>query len=78
MATSNLANAIGAHLDSELVSCRLKTISDDAFIDRADIVQYIDVPPTQAVYEILRSCLQELIRTKFVETLVKTLRFVIE
>ncbi|EIM88236.1 thyroid receptor-interacting protein 13 [Stereum hirsutum FP-91666 SS1] len=34
---------------------------DTAFVDRADIVQYIDLPPREAVYEILRSCLLELI-----------------
>ncbi|KAA1466152.1 P-loop containing nucleoside triphosphate hydrolase protein [Dentipellis sp. KUC8613] len=34
---------------------------DSAFVDRADIVQYIDLPPREAIYEILRSCLVELI-----------------
>ncbi|KAG7097203.1 hypothetical protein E1B28_004574 [Marasmius oreades] len=33
---------------------------DGAFVDRADIVQYIDLPPREAVYEILRSCLVEM------------------
>ncbi|KAF5393981.1 hypothetical protein D9757_000204 [Collybiopsis confluens] len=32
---------------------------DTAFVDRADIVQYIDLPPRDAVYEILRTCLSE-------------------
>ncbi|TFK27087.1 AAA-domain-containing protein [Coprinopsis marcescibilis] len=32
---------------------------DTAFMDRADIVQYIDLPPKEAVYEILRSCIAE-------------------
>ena len=35
--------------------------SDSAFVDRADIVQYIDLPPPEAIYLILRSCLLELI-----------------
>ncbi|KAH7923601.1 hypothetical protein BV22DRAFT_995785, partial [Leucogyrophana mollusca] len=30
---------------------------DSAFVDRADIVQYIDIPSLEAVYEILRSAL---------------------
>lgn len=34
---------------------------DTAFVDRADIVQYIDLPPPEAIYVILRSCLLELI-----------------
>ncbi|KAF9263702.1 AAA-domain-containing protein [Marasmius fiardii PR-910] len=34
---------------------------DSAFVDRADIVQYIDLPPREAVYEILRSCFVEMI-----------------
>lgn len=35
---------------------------DTAFIDRADIKQYVGLPPPQAVYWILESCLRELIR----------------
>ncbi|KAI9448287.1 thyroid receptor-interacting protein 13 [Lactarius indigo] len=34
---------------------------DSAFVDRADIVQYIDLPPPEAIYVILRSCLIELV-----------------
>ncbi|KDQ64782.1 hypothetical protein JAAARDRAFT_43696 [Jaapia argillacea MUCL 33604] len=34
---------------------------DSAFVDRADIIQYIDLPPPEAVYQILRSCLVELV-----------------
>ncbi|KAG6837919.1 hypothetical protein H0H93_008313 [Arthromyces matolae] len=33
---------------------------DSAFIDRADIVQYIDLPSREAIYEILRTCLCEM------------------
>ncbi|KAI0030229.1 P-loop containing nucleoside triphosphate hydrolase protein [Vararia minispora EC-137] len=53
VSTSNLAKAIGSH------SSRLQA-GYSAFVDRADIVQYIDLPPREAIYEILRSCLQEL------------------
>jgi pachytene checkpoint protein 2 len=35
--------------------------SDSAFVDRADIVQFIDLPPREAVYEILRGALCEFI-----------------
>lgn len=34
---------------------------DTAFVDRADIVQYVDLPSREAIYEILRSCLCEII-----------------
>ncbi|KAF8631248.1 hypothetical protein AX15_002575 [Amanita polypyramis BW_CC] len=34
---------------------------DSAFVDRADIVQYVDLPPREAIYEILRTCLCEMI-----------------
>ncbi|KAF7776389.1 hypothetical protein Agabi119p4_4782 [Agaricus bisporus var. burnettii] len=34
---------------------------DSAFIDRADIIQFIDLPTREAIYEILRSCLCEII-----------------
>ncbi|PPQ79562.1 hypothetical protein CVT25_003444 [Psilocybe cyanescens] len=34
---------------------------DSAFVDRADILQYVDLPSREAIYEILRSCLCEII-----------------
>ncbi|EPT02881.1 hypothetical protein FOMPIDRAFT_142272 [Fomitopsis schrenkii] len=34
---------------------------DSAFVDRADIVQYVDLPPREAIYEILGTCLRELV-----------------
>ncbi|KMT10708.1 hypothetical protein BVRB_5g118170 [Beta vulgaris subsp. vulgaris] len=37
---------------------------DIAFVDRADIKAYVGPPTLQARYEILRSCLEELLRTK--------------
>ena len=38
-------------------------VADIAFVDRADIKAYVGPPSLQARYEILRSCLQELLRT---------------
>lgn len=37
--------------------------ADIAFVDRADIKAYVGPPTLQARYEILRSCLVELIRS---------------
>ncbi|KIL00371.1 hypothetical protein PAXRUDRAFT_130019 [Paxillus rubicundulus Ve08.2h10] len=34
---------------------------DSAFVDRADIIQYVDLPPREAIYEILRSSLCEFV-----------------
>ncbi|KAM0754327.1 AAA-domain-containing protein [Meredithblackwellia eburnea MCA 4105] len=39
---------------------------DDAFVDRADIKQFIGLPPPQAVYWILASCLREIVRAGLV------------
>lgn len=36
-------------------------IADIAFVDRADIKAYVGPPTLQARYEILRSCLHELV-----------------
>jgi len=38
------------------------SVLDLAFIDRADVKQYIGLPPLEARYEILRSCILELMR----------------
>ncbi|KAJ9100921.1 hypothetical protein QFC20_005337 [Naganishia adeliensis] len=42
---------------------------DSAFIDRADIKQYIGLPPPQAVYWILSGCLTELMRAGIIQHL---------
>ncbi|KAL2935920.1 Pachytene checkpoint protein 2-like protein [Bienertia sinuspersici] len=42
---------------------------DIAFVDRADIKAYVGPPTLQARYEILRSCLQELLRTGILKNL---------
>lgn len=41
-------------------------MTDPAFVDRADIKQYIGLPPVQAVYWVLRSCLLELMRNNLI------------
>ena len=46
-------------------------LADSAFVDRADIVQYIDLPPKEAIYQILHSCLLELIKRKLVQPIVR-------
>lgn len=43
---------------------------DTAFVDRADIIQYIDLPSREAIYEILRSCLCEIVSKGIVDTVV--------
>lgn len=43
---------------------------DEAFIDRADIKQYIGNPCADAIYEILRSCILELMRADIIKPVV--------
>ncbi|KAF4619108.1 hypothetical protein D9613_005593 [Agrocybe pediades] len=43
---------------------------DTAFVDRADIVQYVDLPSREGIYEILRSCLCEIISKGIVSSVV--------
>ncbi|KAI0773907.1 P-loop containing nucleoside triphosphate hydrolase protein [Fomes fomentarius] len=45
-----------------MATSNLATAIDSAFVDRADIVQYVDLPPREAIYEILRGCLAELVK----------------
>ncbi|KAJ3539964.1 hypothetical protein NM688_g6295 [Phlebia brevispora] len=44
-----------------MATSNLAKAIDTAFVDRADIVQYVDLPPREAIYEILRTCLSELV-----------------
>ncbi|PKA57796.1 Pachytene checkpoint protein 2 like [Apostasia shenzhenica] len=46
-----------------MTTSNLTSAIDIAFVDRADIKAYVGPPTLQACYEILRSCLQELLRT---------------
>ncbi|KAK0191203.1 P-loop containing nucleoside triphosphate hydrolase protein [Armillaria mellea] len=41
---------------------------DSAFVDRADIIQYVDLPSREAIYEILRSSLCEIVNKGLVES----------
>ena len=43
---------------------------DLAFVDRADIKQYIGHPSTRAIYMILKSCIEELMRVELIEKMV--------
>ncbi|CAM9107631.1 unnamed protein product [Discosporangium mesarthrocarpum] len=45
-----------------LTTSNVSEAIDMAFVDRADIKQYIGLPPASARYEVLRSCLEELVR----------------
>ncbi|KAF9779464.1 P-loop containing nucleoside triphosphate hydrolase protein [Thelephora terrestris] len=50
-----------------MATSNLPKAIDSAFVDRADIVQYIDLPPKEAIYQILHSCLLELIKRNLVQ-----------
>lgn len=50
-----------------LTTSNLLEAMDPAFLDRADIKQYVGAPKTQAVYTILRTCLNELIRCGLID-----------
>lgn len=50
-------------LRNKNVEIKYFCVADIAFVDRADIKAYVGPPTLQARYEILRSCLQELLRT---------------
>uniref|UniRef100_A0A0D9ZM56 Pachytene checkpoint protein 2 homolog n=1 Tax=Oryza glumipatula TaxID=40148 RepID=A0A0D9ZM56_9ORYZ len=58
LTTSNITTAIGI----KFCLLYLYEFADIAFVDRADIKAYVGPPTLQARYEILRSCLQELLR----------------
>ncbi|KAH7549829.1 hypothetical protein JRO89_XS13G0088000 [Xanthoceras sorbifolium] len=51
-----------------LTTSNITAAIDIAFVDRADIKAYVGPPTLQARYEILRSCLQELIRTRIISS----------
>jgi len=71
MSTSNLVKAIGVsrlHLVRQSLN---SSHLDCAFMDRADIVQYIDLPPREAIYEILRTCLVEIVDKAIINAVVR-------
>ncbi|KAM0722028.1 hypothetical protein Q7P37_002954 [Cladosporium fusiforme] len=67
-ATNQLLTALDRlrNLPNILVCCTSNLIEaiDSAFLDRVDIKQYVPAPSSSAVYNIFRSCLNELVRTK--------------
>lgn len=71
MSTSNLATAIGMSPKFALLHKADYLAADSAFVDRADIVQYVDLPPREAIYEILRGCLAELVKKGIVADVVR-------
>ena len=73
VSTSNLAMAIGQKCYSPSLVLNAQFSLDSAFVDRADIVQYIDLPPPDAIYVILRSCLLELVTKGVVAPAVRCL-----
>ena len=61
MSTSNLVKAIGT-ASYLLIFLHHQWRLDCAFVDRADIVQYVDLPSREAIYEILRTCVCEIMQ----------------
>ncbi|XP_075681337.1 pachytene checkpoint 2 protein [Dermatophagoides pteronyssinus] len=69
-----VVNAILTQLDSIkqypniiiLATSNVSKSMDNAFVDRADIIQYIGLPSTNMVYEILRSSMRELIDSQVI------------
>ncbi|WFC99106.1 hypothetical protein MYAM1_001844 [Malassezia yamatoensis] len=51
-----------------MATSNLSESIDPAFLDRADIRQYIGLPGAEAIYRILRSCLEELMRVRLAQT----------
>ncbi|GAB1735415.1 hypothetical protein NU219Hw_g3048t2 [Hortaea werneckii] len=69
-ATNQLLTALDRlrFLPNVIVLCtsNLTTAIDQAFLDRVDIKQLIPCPSPTAIYEIFRSCLNELVRSSIV------------
>lgn len=73
MSTSNIAQAIGklwGKIRWASIVLMSMGFADSAFVDRADIKQYIGLPPPEAVYWILAGCLKELMRTGITQEVV--------
>ncbi|KAK4951984.1 hypothetical protein LTR10_009904 [Elasticomyces elasticus] len=71
-ATNQLLTALDRlrHLSNVIVLCTSNLIGaiDQAFLDRVDIKQLIPSPSPAAIYNIFRSCLNELLRSSLVST----------
>ncbi|KAG8891080.1 hypothetical protein FRB98_000089 [Tulasnella sp. 332] len=87
MMAASVVNALLTQLDKlkhrknvlVMTTSNLADAIDTAFIDRADIVQYVGLPPQEGIYWILQSCIAELIRAQIVSPVdlvdPKTLQF---
>ncbi|KAK1071193.1 hypothetical protein LTR74_003574 [Friedmanniomyces endolithicus] len=77
-ATNQLLTALDRlrHLPNVIVLCTSNLISaiDQAFLDRVDIKQLVPSPSPAAIYNILRSCLNELIRSNLVNATTTTVQ----
>jgi len=70
-----VVNALLTQLDSIknspnvliLTTSNITGAIDLAFVDRADVKQYVGTPSQGAIYQILHSCIVELVRTSLVE-----------
>lgn len=54
-----------------MATSNLPKAIDNAFLDRADIVQYIGLPPPDALYTILSGCMSELMEKGIMNKLVR-------
>jgi hypothetical protein len=55
---------LGLYKYKEKYTMKLNRI-DCAFLDRADFCLYIGLPGVKAIYTILQSCLEEMMRVKY-------------
>ena len=62
IATSNITGAIGTLCVMPSGDSQTESSLDLAFVDRADVKEYIGVPSIAGIYSILRSCIYELMR----------------
>lgn len=71
-ATNQLLTALDRlrNLPNAIVCCTSNLIEaiDPAFLDRVDIKQHVPSPSPSAIYNIFRSCLNELVRSSLVDT----------
>jgi len=56
-----------------LTTSNITGVIDVAFLDRADVRQYIGLPSSGAIYQIFHSCLLELVRVSHVMLVVLVL-----
>lgn len=75
-ATNQLLTALDRlrHLPNIIVCCTSNLLEaiDPAFLDRVDIKQHVPSPSPSAIYNIFRSCLNELVRSSLVDTVNST------